>query len=425
MGHHPSTVSYYVVGKKHFFTLTDANMVLWQKEIDNRFDVYDLVVGEQYVYFCGRDTVTDRGLFGWFDATGDWGNDPYYYYNNFISGVDSTDPSDPITLYITKYKELLLIEETDSVRLVLVGEDDKSQGCVVRMAGELPLTVNGWQYTSGLSSLGLETFEHLTMSNNYVITGGTYDHTVTQTYHRFFEINNIFSSSGIQDYLYCYSAQASSPSDNVFFNYPIGDFAMTSTIEDQFVILCRFERSGPLVPHYEGFMLLVFDANQAMSQTGQDQVEEAHLFNYTHIDVNGLRFCQGMSRICGLVDAKPFGHTQSFLLETPSPFGTSIDVYYDGNLTNLYQSMDRYGIGQDMIALGTKGLNSPVLTYYYHPINSAGECTSKLTLPILKDERFSEKHHYYPLLLYSAPFELFEMIPSSSEMLNEIRCPQE
>ncbi|MCR4828689.1 MAG: hypothetical protein K5864_04415 [Bacteroidales bacterium] len=419
----PATVSYCLIGEHHYFVYTDQTMVMNYMEIDPRFDVRDFVVSENHVYFCGRDTVTDRGLFGWFEAApgNHWGQNDYYYRYTFFSGFDLTNPMLPKPVHIKAFNSIVLIEEADSARLVLVGEDEYPSGCVVRMAGEFPLSGTEWQYTCAKATLSSETFDHVVLTDDYVVTGGTEGHAASQTCHRFFDRNNYITSTGIHDYQYCYPTNNPDPTDTVCFCYPVGDFAMTGMSNNQFAVLSRYTKCNKYKTH-QGFILLVFDIAQTLSQTNVNQAGEAYLPTFSHLDVNGLCFSDRRSSFLGLVDAKPFGYAHSFLLETPYPFGASLDVHYDGGLTTMLSSLDNYHSQQAIVAIGSLGLNAPDLRYYYHPVNASLTCFSHLTLPFFSDRVFSEKHHYLPLELFSSIFQLGKLTPVLSEMPNNEAC---
>lgn len=203
---YPSTISYIVAEEKHYFVYADASMQLLNMEIDSCFDVHDFVVGRNYVFFCGQDRVKLKGVFGWFRANaGNWGGSSYYVYEDF-----RMQPYPFSFVNISSLDAMVLIEERDSVRLALVGEDENGMACILRIAGEMPLSPTGWDYALGVSPNPTETLEKICMTDDYIATGGTIYFNGYFSM-RFFDPANMFASGGIQNTVYTYTSNNGFP----------------------------------------------------------------------------------------------------------------------------------------------------------------------------------------------------------------------
>lgn len=191
----PATISYLTAGNEHQFVFSDDMMVLKRMNIDARYDVKDFVVGKSHVFFCGHDSQANKGFFGWFVIDPEqWGVSGYYIFNNFI--IDASYD-------IQNFDGLVLINESDSVRLAVVGHAADLSYCIMRIAGHLPLASTGWDYTSGYTSLFQRSNSRICMTKNYIATLG-FEPGYHEPYFRIYDKNNMFASSGIQEDEYSY-----------------------------------------------------------------------------------------------------------------------------------------------------------------------------------------------------------------------------
>lgn len=273
---HPSWgyISYIETSAEHVFVLTKPSMDnYYAVQIPLNIFVNDIEIYREKVFFCGYDTATPpnpQGVLGYFriDSLCFFGNNIYinnsFYYNPPISRV-------------TEFTEMEVFDEYqqnqqlagDSVFIALIGINKNKKPVVVEAIGAYN-SPNSWRYALGLNNLNntTETYDQISVTDNYIVLGGTYLDRLNGVSFRFFDRHgpyDMFAASSLYNTVYWYPSITPQTSNTI--EYPIRKFEMTAMDNDRVATLSLYKKYTSGVPPalLGGFLLNVYSIQQTIS----------------------------------------------------------------------------------------------------------------------------------------------------------------
>ena len=406
---YPATVSYVESSIEHYFAYADASMNVTNCEISHDLYITDLVLHGDFAYFCGYNTVSGLGVWGWFDvSTLISGALNYYIHDNFVCN----------TLYADSLFSLAVYEESGALHIATVGSTtdgaSKKRACLIDITGTEG-SATGWNYRMGLSECEFNYFNRLTeicVTDKYIVAAGSTIHSFRSEGYHFHLRSDPFLPGGPQDSMYmfpCVTSYYNSPDHNG------EDMAMTHISGDVFASAVYCYNTS--TPKY-GILVNVYDIAQVLTVplTSPIYSKYTHLTPSTGCDytIRDLTY-NGVKKRLNLLLSGCFNggsFNGSFISELPLPLPATGNSVY---LQNIYlTSLDNYNSQQNFLALGYDGSNQQRITYYTQPLSTAPLCATPQTFPT-SDADYGAKTHYCPYAVCSGVFDCSKT-PQASEL---------
>lgn len=391
---YPATVSYVETTVEHYFAYADASMSVTNSEISHDLYVTDLALHGKYAYFCGYNTVSGLGVWGWFDiASLMAGSLSYYIYDDFRCDV----------LYADSLFSLALYEEQGQLHIATVGSTtdgaSKKRACLIDITGTEG-TASGWNYSMGLSECEFNYFNRLTevcVTDKYIVAAGSTIHSFRSEGYRFHLRSDPFLPGGPQDLMYhfpCVTYYYNSPDHNG------EDLAMTHISGDVFAsaVYCYTNN----INQKEGILVNVYDISQILTIPWSSPIYS----KYTNIQgnsfyINDLIYNKTSNSLYLLTNGQIASYMGSFITELSIPLPANINTVY---LQDVFlTSLDNYNGQQSFLAQGYDGNNPQRITYYTQPLSTAPLCATPQPSNT-NDADYGAKTHYCPYTVCNGVF---------------------
>ena len=391
---YPATVSYVETAVEHYFAYADATMSVTNSEISHDLYVTDLALHGTFAYFCGYNTVSGLGVWGWFDISSLMaGSLSYYIYDDFRCNV----------LYADSLFSLALYEEQGQLHIATVGSTtdgaSKKRACLIDITGAEG-TASGWNYRMGLSECEFNYFNRLTevcVTDKYIVAAGSTILSFCSEGYRFHLRSNPFMAGGPQDSLYFFprvTTYYSSPDHNG------EDLAMTHISGDVFAsaVYCYTNN----INQKEGILVNVYDISQILTVPWTSPIYS----KYTNIPgnsfyINDLIYNKTSNSLYLLTNGQIASYMGSFITELSLPLPTTISPIY---VQDVYlTSLDNYNSQQSFLAQGYDGNNPQRITYYTQPLSTAPLCATPQPSNT-NDADYGAKTHYCPYTVCNGVF---------------------
>jgi len=386
---YPATVSYVETAVEHYFAYADASMTVTNCEISHDISVTDMELHGQFAYFCGYNTISGVGVWGWFDVnTLISGALSYYIYDNFDCGG----------LYADSLFSIAVYEEQGLLHIATVGSTtdgaSEKRACLIDITGTEG-SAAGWSYQMGVSMCYGDSFNRLTrvcVTDNYIVAAGEADPGFCSEGYRIHLRGNPFMVGGPQDTLYTFTRGGNSPDHNG------KDMALTHTVGDTFASAVYWYTTQPS-PTPDGILVNVYDIAQVLTGPGATPVYSKYcnlpqLFpTYTYkYSIFDLIYNKSNNGIVLLLNGEfPYGIGKGSLiseLPLPLPAGGSSTYLQDIYLTSL----DNYKNKQNFVAQGYDGADPKQSTSFTQPLSTTPHCASTVFYPAVPSN-YSEKTH--------------------------------
>lgn len=435
----PKTISYIRTTEGCGFALADNNFILTYAWLDCKYEIKDFEIFENVVYFCGADNSVNQGIVGWFDCTALFsGSDGYHIYDTYYAVYDSASiPHD--TALVEIFNDLTIFTSpeymSEYLHLALVGETKKSTACVAEMVG-FPYT-NNWTYTTGgsanLPSNQAETMTQVVTTDNYIVTGGTYEGNSSGVSMRVFDRNNMFASSTLYNEVHRYSATANPCEGRIYPMYPT--FRMSATEGDNvstasffFVPELSYPCSNYVTPPYtgdlHGIVTHVFDIFTTITSPGSYCAYNSlvYVYNNGNCGINSLTYSHPFSTLQVLAETKTLGPTETVLGEFSIPASPAVPYTIVNNC--WFYHHDNFDGETRWVSIGREKNNPCTLVFYTQPILEAFPlCGTVQQIPTdMRAYRLKDEH--VPLYLHNGSFEFVEVMPALDDYEITIQCEQ-
>lgn len=430
---YPQTISYIKSSAGCCFALADNNLILTCAWLDCKYEVKDFEIFENLVFFCGADNSVGRGIVGWFDcAAMFYGGGGYHIYDNYYMISDTSNtPYD--TAQVKVFNDLTIFDSpeymSEYIHLALVGETKEGVACVAEMIG-LPYT-NNWIYTTGssanLPSNQAETMTQVVSTDNYIVTGGTFEGYGSGVSMRVFDRNNMFASSTLYNEVHRYSASAN-PGEGR--NYPMEPpFRMTAAEGDNVSTAAFFNvpNIGLYMPGMacHGIVTHVFDIYTTINYPGSNCAYNSIVYvnNTTGFcGINSLTYSHPFSTLQVLAETKTLGPTETVLGEFSIPASPAIPYTIVNNC--WFYHHDNFDGETRWVSIGREKNNPCTLVFYTQPILEAfPPCGTVQQIPTdMRAYRLKDEH--VPLYLHNGSFEFVEVMPALDDYEITIQCEQ-
>lgn len=361
---YPATVSYVETSVKHYFAYADASMTVTNCEISHDISVTDMELHGQFAYFCGYNTVSGVGVWGWFDVnTLISGALNYYTYDNFSCNV----------LYADSLFSLAVYEELGLLHIATVGSTTDGAGkkyaCLIDITGTEG-TVAGWNYEMGTTyCLDDDNFNYRAVSicvtDNYIVTAGPSLNISINECYKVHRRSNVFLSGGPQDRTHCFTdythrghdmALAHIDNDNVasatyWYNYP-------GTL------------NGVIVNVFDAANLAATPFGTIPTYTMQAQVPSPAF------RIKDLIYSRTKSELVLLLSEITSLSNGSIIAELPIPpsYVVPIDVTYTSSYS--LSSLDGYNSDINFLAMGYDISNPSYATFFTQPLQMLPKCAN-------------------------------------------------
>ncbi len=413
---YPATVSYVQTAVEHYFAYADATMAVTNCEISHDISVSDMELHGKYAYFCGYNTVSGTGVWGWFKvASLASGNLNYYIYDDFVCN----------NLYADSLFDLDVFEEKGQLHIVTVGSTtdgaSKKKPCLIDITGTEGIAT-GWNYQMGLSECEGQLFNRLTrvcVTDNYIVAAGSTGSSFLYEGYRIHLRSSPFLVGGPQDSLYIFTENYSTSIPPC---HQGEDMAMTHTQGDIFAsaVYCFYNSSNTKY----GVLVNVYDIAQVLSVYAASPVYS----KYTHIPTVGnysivdLIYNKNNSSLYLLISGNVFGYTGSYISELPLPLPASFNIAF---LQDIFlTSLDNYNSYQDILAQGYDGNNTQTSTYYTQPISTTPVCATPLSYNT-SQPLYNKKSLHCPYTVCSASFDCSQIYQDKPMIIpNDVICIQ-
>lgn len=160
----------YIESSAHGFMIVDLNNTnLLLADLPNSIEVSDFEIYKQWVFFCGRNTSSNVGMFGYFDI-----NDLFYgggSYHYFDLNSSSSYP-------LLRTLKMDLFPVSDGIHLILAGETYCStcQVLNVRSFVDVPFKLSTMIPSGSIKGItelsGIEYYDDVVITDNYVVSIG-------------------------------------------------------------------------------------------------------------------------------------------------------------------------------------------------------------------------------------------------------------
>lgn len=413
---YPATVSYVETTLEHYFAYADATMSVTNSEISHDLYVTDLALHGKFAYFCGYNTVSGLGVWGWFDiASLMAGSLSYYIYDDFRCNV----------LYADSLFSLALYEEQGQLHIATVGSTtdgaSKKRACLIDITGAEG-TASGWNYRMGLSECEFNYFNRLTevcVTDKYIVAAGSTIHSFRSEGYRFHLRSDPFLPGGPQDLMYrfpCVTSYYNSPDHNG------EDLAMTHISGDVFASAVYFYWNNASTK--DGVLVNVYDISQILTVPWSSPIYS----KYTNIPgnsfyINDLIYNKTSNSLYLLTNGQIASYMGSFITELSLPLPTPISPIY---VQDVYlTSLDNYNSQQNIVTQGYAGNASPQTSASYtQPLSTAPLCATPQPSNT-NDADYGAKTHYCPYTVCNGVFNCSKTPQAAKLTISiEIICEQ-
>jgi len=393
---YPATVSYVQTAVEHYFAYADATMTVTSCEISHDMYVTGLALHGQFAYFCGYNTVSGVGVWGWFDVASLMaGSLNYYIYDNFDCGG----------LYADSLFSLEVYEQQGQLHVVTVGSTTdgagKKRACLIDITGTEG-SATGWNYSMGMSECEFNYFNRLTevcVTDKYIVAAGAADPVLCSEGYRIHHRGNPFMAGGPQDSMRVFTGI------NTYYYSPVHngeDMALTHTVGDTFVSAVYWYTTQPS-PNPDGVLVNVYDIAQVLSVYAASPVYSKYTpLPSSSFSIIDLIYNANSNSLYLLTNGQITSLIGSFISELPLPLPANFGFFYMKDV--FLTSLDNYNGYQNILAQGYDGSNTQASTYYTQPVSTAPVCAIPLnnnTFP----STYSKKTFYCPYTVCSVSFD--------------------
>ena len=378
---------------------------------------------------CGilnNGTMQQEAFIGCFDINKTFFNTAatVYIAQNLLAGAL---PSIIKELYeLEVYKNTKLPGKVMSI--VAVGKTDQNYACVFEASGPDATPLSGWTYAAGESTRETETMTQITITKDYIVTGGTISNYHDAVKMRVFNKNSwpdIFSSyapspNGYNDVFYF-------PANNTIYStaFPLDrDNWQMTALDSDYVAIASFWQYGyyQVSPtYYEGVLLHVYNTHNMLTTPNipphysaidytQQSLNSVPPFPSPMPRINDLRYNFQKKRLNLLMttDCTQIG-IQSITAEIRYPAAYPAIQYRYINGVGRHH-LDNIGSFPYYISSGSQWLSS-TLVLYANKIGSAPVCDISGNVNRFPTGDFTSKMHTYNLDIHrdvvnSNPFPL-------------------
>ena len=417
---HPSWgyISYVQTATEHLFVLTYPSMVNnYVVQIPLNIFVNDIEIYRDKVFFCGYNSgyTPSRGLIGYFSIDSLCFINNIYIYDliQFLQGQT-----------LREFTELEVFDEYqgtqlagDSVFVALVGLRNVNRYAVVEAIGAYN-SPSSWRYVSGHNptSTIYERFEQISVTDNYIVSGGTVFNRVSGVSFRVFDRHgayDMFAAGNLHDNVHWYPSNNAQTANST--EYPLQTFEMTAMPNDRVATLSLYKKytSGVQPQTYGGFLLNVYDIPQTISQNNV-----SCLYSIFDAPTHSIP-TTGTARVMDLRYDIASGNFYALLHAVISNSTTNFDEYvcaivpYLQTVPSLFKYYYLATTPLDRVVLCNSGshcLFSGRLTglntfkYYRCPTAPTAKCNTQGWRQCTAPEEFLSKTHYYPFTIYRNTF---------------------
>lgn len=423
-------ISYLVSGNDHYFVLDDNSGTLIHQTIQKNYDVNDFVVYNDYVFFCGQNTLSSSAFVGFFDINDLFYNEgSFHITEGFLTSISSNSSSSGwfvLTNSDSVQNLTKLIAFKDSLgetTVVAIGSTKDDIACVIEL--KLLSGQQGWNYTTGTVSQSWasnERMERICLTDNYVVTGGYSMNDSRFICFRIFHRNSLFAADVIQDTVHYYSHNYySTPTDVYSISYPIKEFAITDMDSDRIAVfsLWNYDISSSGA---DGHMLSVIDIRKTLTTLGCNQVYSVSMYYPSSYNrpIYDIRYNAQQAVLYFLFTTdSPIGQ-YSFLGQMPYP--PVANQFVTSYFTDIvYSSLDSYDANSFLI-FGQETAQPQVAYWFNESLGTSSNCAQSYTIPFYNHYRFSHKKDHLELVTYTGT-AYCETTKSQKQTLNiDINC---
>ena len=409
---YPATVSYVETSVEHYFAYADATMTVTNSEISHDLFVTDLALHGKFAYFCGYNTVSGVGVWGWFDVnTLIGGALSYYLYDGFVCS----------SLYVDSLFDLDVFEEKGQLHIVTVGSAtdgaNKKRPCLIDITGTEG-TATGWNYQMGISECQGQLFNRLTrvcVTDNYIVAAGKTSPGLCSEGYRFHLRGNPFSASGPQDSLYTFTRVNDSP------DHDGENMAMTHTNGD--TIASAVYTYTNLPSQTDGILVNVYDIAQVLAVPAASPVYSRYTpMTGSTLSIIDMKYNNTNNSLYLLTLGNVFFYTGSFISELSLPLPASFNISF---LQDIFlTSFDNYNSHQNILTQGYDGNNIQTSTYYIQPISTIPVCATPLS-NTATPSFYCKKPHHCPYTVCSGIFDCIKNSQDKPKIIsNDVVCVQ-
>lgn len=396
----------------------------------NDFEIYrhDTVIMCGYYMSNTQDGFI--GCFGIYQAF--FLSYPIFLANNFLASTSNQ------TVPVREFKEVEVYEKpvmqgtkTSAVAVGILG-GNTGGSCVLETIIDMSTFTPIWAYSSGTSGEYSEEMNQITITNNYIVTGGTMFNDYDAVKMRVFmktSAPDIFSytsygTNGYDDVYYF-------PSNNVpqYANaFPVisNNWQMTWTVNNE-VALASFWQYGypPNYTTYEGVLLHVYDITDMLTIPNVAPLHTLINYDKTNIisRIKDIRYNRQSQALYLLMDIDSQNLTyESITAEIPyPPTPGTFQFHYLSGITRDH--LDNFDFDQNYISSGYRG-GSLDLALYTVPVGFVPTCSKTDFASAFPTEDFNAKMHTYPLAIYRGNTQPITFTPYVEEIKLSIKCEE-
>lgn len=184
-------VIYLESGNNHYLTYMNDPTSVRKLVIPNELEFHDMVIYNEYAYFCGTNTAIRKGIVGYFHIDSLFrGISNIYVYSNFQLNTSYVTSLDALTVYRGGLRQQLCI--------AAVGATSNKKACAMEIVKTLP----HWRYTIGESTDASESITNICHTDQYVVTAGTIHNNADEVCLRFYPIDKLFLSEDLHNIIH-------------------------------------------------------------------------------------------------------------------------------------------------------------------------------------------------------------------------------
>ncbi len=297
MRKHVNKMLYYVrTTNRNYFAVNavGASSAL-RAYIPLEYEVADMEVLGDTLYFCGYNNNQNKGFIGLFHISSFVnGYSSYTIHSNFrISGTT------PIQ-YVKDIRRLCVYSHptTNKPHIVAIG-DSNARNCIVEIPNASAYSTT-WTYTIGRTEECNEKFTDITVTEDYVVTGGCINNDNTHIALRAYSKNSIFNSS------LCHMIYPFYPYGmGDWIDYGYDDFRLTALVQNHIATYSTLRIRTTQTPQTQrdGLLLNVYGIVAMIGSTGYSPVYSISMRKDDttgKVKVHNLYYDQGENKILGL-----------------------------------------------------------------------------------------------------------------------------
>lgn len=367
----------YVSGiSQNYFLITDEVAGTSRRARVDDLMVRDFEIMNGRVFFCGQKLSTRRGMVGFFSLEDlFWGGANISVFDYFVT----------YQAEVINFHDLALYQdELRKPKLALVGTDASGRYCVVELRAALN---NNWHYTSAVGTNRHETMQHVVVTDNFVVTAGTYNNNQNGVSMRVYDRNNMLVLGGLQDQVHYYPSNGNTPQ----ILYPLTSFAFTALDEDRVALLSHYDSSIPLSPtNADGYLLMSYDISQMLLNPSSDQQYlcmvpfQGSLHAQT---IQGLGYDASANRLTGVINTNDSVGNQSLVLTATSALAPVGSWFYIPNID--FHAVDTRA--SYLVLSGHDAALTNRLVLLHQMQGNQSPCAIGIDRTFFPDRRFTEK----------------------------------